>query len=56
MDRNGVVDDTDVSIVALMAADAVTDDLRADFNRNGVVDVADAAKIEFYVLGLIGGL
>ena len=39
-----------------MVAGKVPEDLEADFNGNGIVDVGDASKIAFYFVGNVGEL
>jgi len=39
-----------------MVVGKVPEDLLADFNQNGVVDIGDAAKVAYFVVGRIGEL
>jgi hypothetical protein len=52
-DLNGdcKVDMEDVNKIAGMIIGSISEDLRADFNENGYVDVGDAAKLFGYVKG-----
>ncbi len=47
---DGAVNINDVSYVANMIVDRIEQDLRADFNENGRVDIGDLARITYYVL------
>ena len=51
LDNDCAVTMEDVKKVASMVIGSVTEDLKADFNGNGYVDVGDAAKLLGYVKG-----
>ncbi|NLA32273.1 MAG: PKD domain-containing protein, partial [Methanomicrobiales archaeon] len=53
---DGVVDISDVAMVACMVVGRVPADLAADFNGNGRIDIGDAAKIAYYFVGAIDTL
>ena len=50
-DYDGTVTKIDANIVASMLTGKTPDLIRADFNKNGRVDIGDASKIACYVAG-----